>query len=265
MLPARFFLDRSRFRVRLGDRPHIRPVRAQVGALPVWELHAHHRPLFGADDEAVGVDDRRLFVILAVLRPRREDAVADGVRIFDHAPDYPLYSACVSEPEHPAAKAGRFVRAVGLGIASAARELEKQAAEAPSEPKPEPLPPPPPADTRGFVGRLVFVGLVASLVAFLLVVLRVETLLGGTHDAKLTFRLILAAVLFLEALLLLSNWGGANQRLVQRLLNRVWGPRGAMNRREKTFARVGRDLLTLVGIVWLAAAVFELLTATVGY
>jgi hypothetical protein len=167
----------------------------------------------------------------------------------------------VSQPEHPAAKAGRIVRAVGLGIA---RELEKRA-EAPAKPKPEPLPPPPPANTGGFVGRLVFAGLVGSVFAFLLVVLRVETLLGSTHDAKLTVRLVLSAILFLEAGLILSNWRGANQRLVQRLLNRVWGPRGAMNRREKTFARICRDVLTLVGILWLAAAVFELLTATVGY
>jgi len=175
----------------------------------------------------------------------------------------------VSEPEHPAAKAGRLVRAVGLGIA---RELEKRAeaapkarAEAAPKARPEPLPPPPPANTGGFVGRLVFAGLVGSLIAFLLVVLRFETLLGSTHDAKLTIRLVLAAILFLESFLVLSNWRGANQRLVQRLLNRMWGPRGAMNRREKTFARICRDLLTLVGIVWLAAAVFELLTATVGY
>ena len=165
----------------------------------------------------------------------------------------------MSQPEHPAAKAGRLVRAVGLGIA---RELEKRA-EAPA--KPEPLPPPPPANTGGVVGRLVFAGLVGSVFAFLLVVLRVETLLGSTHDAKLTVRLVLAGILFLEAALILSNWRGANQRLVQRLLNRVWGPRGAMNRREKTFARICRDVLTLVGILWLAAAVFELLTATVGY
>ena len=45
----------------------------------------------------------------------------------------------------------------------------------------------------------------------------------------------------------------------------MWGPRGAMNRREKTVARVCRDLMTLLGIAFLAAAVFELLTATVGY
>lgn len=153
------------------------------------------------------------------------------------------------------------MRAVGLGIA---RELEKRA-EAPATPKPEPLPPPRPANTGGFVGRLVFAGLVGSLLAFLLVVLRFETLLGSSHDAKLTVRLVLAALLFVESFLLLSNWRGANQRLVQRLLNRVWGPRGAMNRREKTFARICRDVMTLVGIVWLAAGVFELLTATIGY
>ena len=111
----------------------------------------------------------------------------------------------------------------------------------------------------------MFAGLVASVVAFLLVVLRFETLLGSTHAAKLTIRLALAGILFLESALILSNWRGANQRLVQRLLNRMWGPRGAMNRREKTFARVARDLLTLVGIIWLGAAVFELLTATIGY
>jgi hypothetical protein len=203
-------------------------------------------------------------VVLAVFCPRREHDLADGVWIFDHFRDYPLYSDYVSEPEHPAAKAGRLVRAVGLGIAGAARELEKRAEEPPKR-QPEPLPPPPPANTRGFVGRFVFAGLVASLLAFLLVVLRVETLLGSTHDAKLTFRLVLSGILFVEAYLLLSNWRGANQRLVQRLLNRMWGPRGAMNRREKTFARLARDLLTLVGIVWLAAAVFELLTATIGY
>ena len=117
----------------------------------------------------------------------------------------------------------------------------------------------------GFVGRLVFAGFIGSILAFLLVALRFETLLGSTHDVKLTIRLVLAAVLFLEAFLVLANWRGANQRLVQRVLNRVWGPRGAMNRREKTFARICRDVLTLVGILWLAAGVFELLTATVGY
>jgi hypothetical protein len=167
----------------------------------------------------------------------------------------------VSEPEHPAAKAGRLVRAVGLGIA---RELEKRA-DAPPKARPEPPPPPPPENTRGVVGRLAFLGLVAAAVAFLLVVLRIETLFGSTHDVKLIFRLVLAGLLLVEAALLLSNWRGANQRLVQRVLTKMWGPRGAMNRREKTVARICRDGLAFVGLAFLAAAVFELLTATVGY
>ncbi len=37
-----------------------------------------------------------------------------------------------------------------------------------------------------------------------------------------------------------------------------------MTRREKTFAAVLRDGLTLVGIAFLAGAVYELLAATVG-
>ena len=94
--------------------------------------------------------------------------------------------------------------------------------------------------------------------------LRFETLLSSSHDTKLIVRLVLAAILFAEAFLLLANWRGANQRLVQRVLNRVWGPRGAMNPREKLRTHL-RDGLTLVGIVFLAAAVFELLTATIGY
>ena len=45
----------------------------------------------------------------------------------------------------------------------------------------------------------------------------------------------------------------------------MWGPRGAVTRRERFFARGVRDVLTLLGIIFLAAAVFELLVATVGY
>ena len=167
----------------------------------------------------------------------------------------------MSEPEHPAAKAGRLVRAVGLGIA---RELEKRA-DAPPKAPPEPPPPPPAENTRGVVGRLAYFGLVLAAIAFVLVLLRIETLLGSSHDPKLIFRLVLAGLLLVEAVLLLTNWRGANQRLVQRVLTKMWGPRGAMNRREKTFARMCRDALMFVGLAFLAAAVFELLTATVGY
>ena len=38
----------------------------------------------------------------------------------------------------------------------------------------------------------------------------------------------------------------------------MWGHRGAMNRREKTVARMVRDVLALLGVAFLAAGVFQL-------
>ena len=175
----------------------------------------------------------------------------------------------MAEQEHPAAKAGRFVRAAGLAVQ---RGLEKQAqpsaaspgAQAPPRPAVQRAvsPAPPPVRTGGIVGRFVFLSFVLSILAFLLVVLHVEMALGG---AKNTFRLILAAVMLLEAALLTTNRLRANERLAQRLATRMWGPRGASNRRERFVARFARDSLTLLGIVFLAAGAFELLEATVGY
>ena len=123
--------------------------------------------------------------------------------------------------------------------------------------------PPPAVPTHTFAGRLVFGAFVASLIAFLIVVLRVEMLFSGTP--KTVLQLVLAVILLAGALMLLGNWRRANQRIVQRLANRVWGPRGAMNRRERFFAGAVRDGLKLLGIAFLALAVWELLAATVGY
>ncbi|HEY3922912.1 MAG TPA: hypothetical protein VGL76_12475 [Gaiellaceae bacterium] len=161
----------------------------------------------------------------------------------------------MAKSQHPAAKAGRLVRAVGLGVA---RELEKRA-DAPPRARAEPPPPPPPLPTKDFYGRMIFALLIASLVATLFVVLKVDQVLP--HEARGWFRIVLTVILGLGAFVQLSNWRRANERLAQRFLTRVWGPRGPMNRREKTFARIGREGLALVGIIWLAAAVFEFLIA----
>lgn len=169
----------------------------------------------------------------------------------------------VAEREHPAAKAGRFVRAAGRAGAAAVREYERQSAARPKPAPAAPAPMPAALPTTDLLGRTVFAGFVAALVALVLVALRVENLVGA-HEPRLVFRLVLAGILAFESLLLLSNWRGLNQRLGQRLLTRMWGPRGAVTRREKAFARALRDALTLVGIAFLAAAVFELLAATVG-
>jgi hypothetical protein len=167
----------------------------------------------------------------------------------------------VPDPEHPAAKAGRFVRAVGLGIA---RELEKRA-DAPAKAQAQPVappPPPPPVPTGGFLGTAILYAFLSALGAFVLAVLQIDSLVNGT--AKTVFRLVLAAVLLVAAALLTSNWQLASQRLAQRMLTRMWGPRGAVNRRERFVSRRVRDVLTLVGILFLATGVFEFLRATVG-
>ena len=163
------------------------------------------------------------------------------------------------EPEHPAAKAGRLVRAAGLALQ---REAAKRAPASPPRLAPPSPPPPPAVRTGGLIGGFVFSTFVVAVAAFLLVVLHVEMALGG---AKNTFRLTLAAVMLLEAALLTTNKLRASDRLVQRLANRMWGPLGAMSRRERFVARFSRDALTLLGIVFLAAGAFELLEATVGY
>ncbi len=169
----------------------------------------------------------------------------------------------MTEREHPAAKAGRFVRAAGRAGAAAARELERQNAARAQAPPAE-LPPPPPAlRTNDLVGRAVFAGFCLALLACALTALRVDTVIGP-RNLRLGYRLAVTLVLLAEASLLTSNWRGANQRLGQRLLNRVWGPRGAFTRREKAFARLVRDALTLIGIAFIAAAVYVLLAATVG-
>ena len=166
----------------------------------------------------------------------------------------------MSEKEHPAAKAGRYVRAAGIVLG---REVDRRAAAAAARPAPAAPPPPlPPAPTADLYGRAVFGTFVASLVALLIVMLHGEDVFAG--GARTISRLVLGAIMLLEAALLTSNWRGANERIGQRLLNRVWGPRSAENRRERAFARVVRDALTLIGIGLLAAGVFAVLVATIG-
>jgi hypothetical protein len=171
----------------------------------------------------------------------------------------------VSEREHPAAKAGRFVRAAGRAGRAAAREFEREQrmpVPASHVEAREPLQPPPPARTGGVLGVTVFVGFLLSLLAIAVVGLGVETLVHG--GSRLAVRLVAAAILFAEATLLTSNWRGSSERLGQRLLTRVWGPRAAVTRRERGFARVVRDALTLIGIVLAAAGLYTLLNAALG-
>jgi hypothetical protein len=168
----------------------------------------------------------------------------------------------LSDKEHPAAKAGRYVRAAGIVLG---REVDRRATAAAARPvpvAPPPAPPVPPVPTADLYGRAVFGTFVGALVALGIVLLHGEDVFAGS--AKTISRLVLGAIMLLESALLTSNWRRANERIGQRLLNRVWGPRSAENRRERLFARVVRDALTLVGIALLAAGVFAVLVATIG-
>lgn len=159
--------------------------------------------------------------------------------------------------EHPAAKAGRYVRAAGIVIG---KEIDRRAEAAAAKPAPAAPPPPPPppapAPTGGVVGKAIFYFFVLAIVVLGLTILHFTDLVPSS--ARGITRVVLAGIMFVEAFLLISNWRRANERIAQRLFNRMWGPRGPVTRRERTFARIVRDVLALLGIGFLAAGVFQL-------
>jgi hypothetical protein len=168
------------------------------------------------------------------------------------------------DKEHPAAKAGRYVRAAGIVIG---KEVDRRAQAAAAKPAPAaPPPPPPPAPapvTHNIGGKTLFGLFVLSLVLLGLLFLHGDdSLPKGTRTIG---HLVVAGIMFLEAGLLISNWRQSNERIGQRMLNKMWGRRGAMTKRERFFARGVRDVLTLVGIIFLAAGVYQLLVALFGY
>jgi hypothetical protein len=169
----------------------------------------------------------------------------------------------LAEKEHPASKAGRYVRAAGIVIG---KEIDRRAAaaeqRAAAPPPPPPPPPPPAAETHTFAGRWIFRFFVVSLVILGLSLLHFDQVIPGAGEKIV--RLTLAAILGFSALLLLTNWQQGNERIGQRFLTRMWGPRGAVTKRERFIARAVRDVLTLLGIGFLAAAVYQLLVGTIG-
>jgi hypothetical protein len=98
---------------------------------------------------------------------------------------------------------------------------------------------------------------VASLVAFVFVFVHIDDVIPGT--GKTISCLVAGGLMLIEAGLLTSNWNGANDRLGQRLLSRLWGARGADNRRERFVAGIVRNVITLIGIGFLGGAVWAFL------
>ena len=122
------------------------------------------------------------------------------------------------DKEHPAAKAGRYVRAAGIVIG---KEVDRRAAgrsrKAGTRAPPPPPPPPPAPATHNISGKALFGFFVVSLVTLGLVILHADDALPPR--TRTIGHLVLAGILFLEAVLLISNWRQSNQRIGQRLLN----------------------------------------------
>jgi hypothetical protein len=197
----------------------------------------------------------------------------------------------VAEKEHPASIAGRYVRAAGIAIH---KELERRAAEAaqrkaaeaqadaaqvaatpaaphPSAPSPAaaappkrarrtPVTAPPPSP---FLDRLLYWGFLLSLVATFLVALNPQMVASGS--VRVGIRIAIGVVLLVGALPLLTNWRQSKQRLVGLFFAKFWGlgPDATLSRTGRVIRRVGWEALTLVGIVWLALGVYELLRSVV--
>ena len=129
----------------------------------------------------------------------------------------------MADKEHPAAKAGRYVRAAGIVLG---KEVDRRAAAAAARPAAGRLRRPLPRRrlrTDTFVGRGVFRFFVVSLVVLGLSLLHFDRLLPGRSQRSCGSSL--AVILSSEAFLLITNWQQANERIGQRLLTRMWGPR----------------------------------------
>jgi hypothetical protein len=215
----------------------------------------------------------------------------------------------VSEKEHPAATAGRYLRAAGSAIQ---KELERRAAESEERkqaeaagatataqpqatpqtaPKPAAAPPPqatpgagtpgtaaageasttaaaerraarqkPPLRPNRFLDRTFWIVFVVALIALALSGLQIQMLAPDSSQGWL--RVILGVPLVVAAILVLTNWHRANERIVARIF-KMWGLDAPTTKSGRFARRFAKDALTLVGILLLAVAAFQLLSAVV--
>ena len=190
----------------------------------------------------------------------------------------------VPDKEHPARTAGRYVRAARIAISN---ELERRSAEAEQrvaqapEPAREPAaeaPPPraappttaPPRTRRTarpapppkpFVDRLVYYGFLLSLLAAGLVPLQLQTLASGS--VRLGYLLGIGSVLILVAVPILTDWQQSKERLTARIFKKIWGLDAPVSRSGRLMRKIGKDVMTMVGIAWLALGLYEILRAFV--
>jgi len=203
----------------------------------------------------------------------------------------------VSEKEHPARTAGRYVRAAGIAFKKererlAAESAAKRAAEAAQAAQaPPPAPPAPPAQVpppaqappravapapaaasaprrqalapppNRFLDRVFWIGFIVTIVATCMVLLSIDTVLSGT--TKTVFRLVLGGICFTFAAALLTNWLYAKDRVLIMFTRKLWGMEEPRTRTGRFMRAVAKDVLTLLGIAWLAVGTLDLLRVVV--
>jgi hypothetical protein len=185
----------------------------------------------------------------------------------------------MSEKEHPARTAGRYVRAAGIAIrkererlaaesaakrAAEAAEAQQQAAQAPPQPPPQPPPAAPraaqPPPSR-FLDRLFWFAFIVTIVAMCLALLNVQMLTSGTAEDLV--RLVLGVIFLVVATTMLLNVGHSKDRILTTLTTKLWGLGHPTTRMGRFMRAVAKDVLTLLGIAWLTIATYEILTAVV--
>jgi len=87
--------------------------------------------------------------------------------------------------------------------------------------------------------------------------LNVDMVTSGT--SKTVVRLTLGVIFLLVALALLTNWMHMKERVLSTLTRKLWGLDQPRTRGGRFMRSVAKDVLTLIGIGWLAVGVFEIL------
>ena len=108
---------------------------------------------------------------------------------------------------------------------------------------------------------MLYIGFIISVVATGLAGISIDTLAKGTD--RVIVRLVLGGIFLAVSLLLLTNWQRARERLVAKLMKKFWGMDHPVTRSGRFMRGIAKDLMTLVGILWLAMGVFEILRALV--
>ncbi len=190
----------------------------------------------------------------------------------------------MAEKEPLARITGRYVRAAGVAIQKERERraaeseqraaAEAEAAKAAQAAAPPPAAPPPPAaappagraarspatglEPKPMLDRVIWFGFLISLVAVCLVALQIQMVTSGS--VRLGIRLALGGILIVTALALLTNWQESKQRLIAIFFRKFWGVEGHETSTGRVVTHIAKDwMLSLVGIVWLALGVFELL------